>query len=61
MSGEYLMELGTRVMQIERQFNEAAGFSEKDDRLPDFFYEEKLDTNGSVFDVPQEEINAVYG
>ena len=61
LSGEYLMELGTRVMQIERQFNEAAGFSEKDDRLPDFFYEEKLDTNGNVFDVPQEEINAVYG
>ena len=61
LGGDYLMELGTTVMKVERTFNEAAGFSEKDDRLPDFFYEEKLDTNGGVFDVPQEEINAVYG
>ena len=60
LSEDYLMELGTMVMRVERAFNEAAGFSEKDDRLPDFFYEEKLDTNGSVFDVPQEEIDAVY-
>ncbi len=56
----FLMALGTRVMSVERRFNEAAGFTEADDRLPDFFYEEKLDTNGSVFDVPQEEIDAIY-
>ena len=61
LGGDYLVELGMTVMKVERAFNEAAGFSEKDDRLPDFFYEEKLDTNGSVFDVPQEEINEVYG
>ena len=60
LSDDYLMELGTQVMQIERKFNEAAGFSEKDDRLPDFFYEEKLEPTGGIFDVPQEEINAVY-
>jgi aldehyde:ferredoxin oxidoreductase len=60
LSDDYLMELGGMVMKIERQFNEAAGFSEKDDRLPDFFYEEKLEPSGGVFDVPQEEINAVY-
>jgi len=60
LSDDYLMELGGMVMQIERKFNEAAGFSKKDDRLPDFFYEEKLEPSGGVFDVPQEEINAVY-
>ena len=27
---------------MERQFNQAAGFTEKDDELPDFFYNEPL-------------------
>ena len=60
LSENYLVELGEKVMKIERRFNEEAGFSGKDDRLPDFFYNEKIDTTGGVFDVPQEEINAVH-
>ena len=56
----YLIESGEFVMKTEREFNEKAGFSNKDDRLPDFFYKEKIDTTGTVFDVPDEEIEGVY-
>jgi aldehyde:ferredoxin oxidoreductase len=46
-------------MKAERKFNEAVGFTRKDDRLPRFFLEEKLLPSGNVFDVPEEEIDAV--
>jgi aldehyde:ferredoxin oxidoreductase len=46
-------------MKAERKFNEAAGFTRTDDRLPRFFLEEKLPPSGNVFDVPEDEIDAV--
>ena len=55
----YLVQLGTSVLKAERKFNDAAGFTEKDDRLPRFFLEEKLPPSGNVFDVPEKEIDSV--
>jgi aldehyde:ferredoxin oxidoreductase len=55
----YLVNLGTSVLKAERKFNDAAGFTEKDDRLPRFFAEEKLPPSGNVFDVPEKEIDGV--
>jgi aldehyde:ferredoxin oxidoreductase len=55
----YLVNLGSSVLKAERKFNDAAGFTEKDDRLPRFFVEEKLPPSGNVFDVPEKEIDSV--
>ena len=55
----YLVNLGTSVLKAERRFNDAAGFTEKDDRLPRFFLEEKLPPSGNVFDVSEKEIDSV--
>jgi aldehyde:ferredoxin oxidoreductase len=55
----YLVNLGTSVLKAERKFNDAAGFTEKDDRLPKFFVEEKLPPSGNVFDVPEKELDSV--
>ncbi len=55
----YLTQLGMSVLKAERKFNEAVGFTRKDDRLPRFFLEEKLLPGGNVFDVPEDEIDAV--
>jgi aldehyde:ferredoxin oxidoreductase len=55
----YLVNLGTSVLKAERRFNDAAGFTEKDDRLPRFFLEEKLPPSGNIFDVPEKEIDSV--
>jgi aldehyde:ferredoxin oxidoreductase len=55
----YLANLGTSVLKAEKKFNKAAGFTEKDDRLPKFFLEEKLPPSRNIFDVPEEEIDSV--
>ena len=56
----YLTNLGFSVLKAERKFNEAVGFTKKDDRLPRFFSEEKLPPSGNVFDVPEDEIDGVH-
>ncbi len=60
LGNKYLTELGTSVLQMERRFNTAAGFTNKDDRLPQFFYEESNAPGAPVFDVPAEEIDSVH-
>ena len=55
----YLTQLGVSVLKIERKFNEVAGFTKKDDRLPRFFLEERLLPSGNVFDVAEDEIDGV--
>ncbi len=38
----FFVELGRQTLELETRFNEAAGFTEDDDELPDFFYGEAL-------------------
>ena len=54
---DYLFQLGTSVLETERKFNRAAGFTNKDDRLPKFFTKEPLPPEGNVFDVPEEDLD----
>jgi len=53
----YLIALGGEVIKTERGFNTKAGFTSKDDRLPDFFTKEALPGTDTVFDVKEEEID----
>jgi len=53
----YLMNLGISVLKSEKKFNEEAGFTTKDDRLPEFFTKEQLPPSGLVFDVSEEEVD----
>ncbi len=55
-----MMALGSKVISMELNFNRRAGFTEADDRLPEFFYEEKFPPHGTVFDVNQEEIESIF-
>jgi aldehyde:ferredoxin oxidoreductase len=54
----YLMNLGISVLKSERKFNEEAGFTTKDDRLPEFFTKEQLPPSGLIFDVSEEEVDS---
>ena len=38
----FMQTLGRETLKLEWEFNKAAGFTEKDDELPDFFYDEPL-------------------
>lgn len=55
-----LQEVSKQTINTEREFNRLAGFGPMDDRLPEFFYSEPSPDTGSVFDVPQEEVDACY-
>lgn len=56
-----LFALGRRVSLLEREFNTAAGFGPADDRLPAFFAAEALPPHGGVWDVPDADLDAVFG
>jgi aldehyde:ferredoxin oxidoreductase len=47
-TADFFMELGHETLALEWNFNEEAGFTEDDDLLPEFFYEEPLQPTGLV-------------
>lgn len=53
-----LMGLGVQTLALEKKFNRDAGFTAKDDRLPEFMYSEALPGSELVFDVTDEELAA---
>jgi aldehyde:ferredoxin oxidoreductase len=52
---------GLQIINTERDFNKRAGFTEKHDRLPEFLLKEKLAPSNEVFNVPDEELDKVWG
>ncbi len=57
---EDVMEFGKKVLETEREFNQKAGFSKEDDRLPDYMKDEKLPPHNEVFDVSDVELDKVF-
>ncbi len=57
---KWLEQYGKEVILEERKFNFAAGFSEEDDKIPDFFKEEKLPPYNLVVDVPEKEYKSYW-
>lgn len=54
-----ITELGKFVLTTERKFNEAAGFTKADDRLPEFF-EEPVPPHNTTWDFTGAELDEVY-
>ncbi|MFX1377163.1 MAG: aldehyde ferredoxin oxidoreductase family protein [Promethearchaeota archaeon] len=52
--------IGKQIIDIELDFNKKAGFTAVDDRLPEFFMEEKLEPSGEVFNVTDDELDSVF-
>lgn len=57
---DYLQELGRSSILMELEFNRQAGFTKKDDRLPEWMTLEKLPPLDTVFDVPEEELDSIF-
>jgi aldehyde:ferredoxin oxidoreductase len=53
-------EYGKMILKTERAFNQAAGLTAADDRLPEFFQKEALPPHNVVFDVPAKELDQVF-
>jgi aldehyde:ferredoxin oxidoreductase len=59
-TGDDLVEQGKAILKMERDFNFAAGMSEKDDRLPEYFKKEKLAPHNIAFTVKDEDLDQVH-
>jgi len=60
LTGDDVTELGKKVLKMEREFNEKAGFTKEHDRLPRFFTKESLSPHGVIFDVSDDELDQVF-
>jgi aldehyde:ferredoxin oxidoreductase len=57
---DYLADLGRESLWYEREFNRLAGFTSADDRLPEWMSREPLPPHNTIFDVPDEELDAIF-
>lgn len=57
---DYLQVLGRETLLLEREFNQRAGFTKEDDRLPEWMRREALAPTGAVFDVSDEDLDSVF-
>jgi len=55
-----IVAYGTEVLKVERAFNEAAGLTKEDDRVPEFMKIEPLPPHNQVFDIPDSALDSVY-
>ena len=55
-----MIQCGKNVLHTEKVFNQKAGFTTKNDRLPEFMHTKKISPHETVFDVPYDEINEMF-
>jgi aldehyde:ferredoxin oxidoreductase len=55
-----VVALGKEVLKMERLFNEAAGFTNKHDRLPEFMSYEAIAPHQQTWNVSDEQLDQVY-
>ncbi|WP_319548179.1 aldehyde ferredoxin oxidoreductase C-terminal domain-containing protein [Desulfogranum marinum] len=60
LTADDVVSLGQYILKTERAFNQAAGFTNLDDRLPEFFAEEPIAPHNVVWDMSGEEIDTFW-
>ena len=55
-----LQALGRETIKMEREFNRRAGFTAKDDRIPEWMTREPIPETGAVFDVSEEDLDHIF-
>lgn len=60
LTGDDVTALGKSILTNERDFNARAGFTSKDDRLPDYFRKEALAPHNVTFQVKDEDMDQVF-
>lgn len=59
LTPDNVVELGRKILTIERDFNTKAGFTKEQDRLPAFFRTQSVMPHNVTFDVSDEELDTV--
>lgn len=60
LDASILQKLGKETLTLEKEFNQRAGFTKKDDRLPEWMRREPIPPHNAVFDVAQEELDNIF-
>ena len=60
LTADDVSNLGMSILKTEHAFNEAAGFTNLDDRLPEFFETEAVAPHNAVWDFTGEEIDTFW-
>ncbi|MBI2207210.1 MAG: aldehyde ferredoxin oxidoreductase [Candidatus Rokubacteria bacterium] len=60
LTPEFFAWLGRETLRLEDEFNRRAGFTEKDDELPSFFYEETLPPTNHVARFHAADVHGMY-
>jgi len=60
LGGENVTNFGKHILRVEHQFNLDAGFTNKDDRLPEFFNTEPVAPHNAVWDFSGAEIDEFW-
>lgn len=60
LTADDVTNLGKSILKTEHEFNLKAGFTNLDDRLPEFFYNEPVPPHNVVFDFTGEEIDTFW-
>ena len=60
LTADDVTALGKSILKNEREFNLAAGFTAKDDRLPEYFKKEALAPHNVTFGVKDEELDTLF-
>lgn len=60
ITGEDVVGMGKEILKMERTFNRRAGFTNQDDRPPEFMRHEQLPPHNEVWSVSDEELDKVY-
>jgi aldehyde:ferredoxin oxidoreductase len=61
LDADGVVAYGRKILAFERDFNERAGFTKADDRLPRYFKREPLAPHNVTFDVSDAELDSVFG
>lgn len=60
LTGDDVTNLGKHILRVEHQFNIEAGFTNKDDRLPEFFSKETVAPHNAIWDFSDAEIDEFW-
>jgi aldehyde:ferredoxin oxidoreductase len=60
LAKEFFEALGRETLRLEREFNRRAGFTERDDELPEFFYAEPLPPTNHVARFHGADVHGMY-
>lgn len=60
VGSDILQVLGKETLKLEREFNRLAGFTNANDRLPEWMTREQLPPHNAIFDVSKDDLDGVF-